>query len=163
MQGPTPLTPCCYCISFSCDAKVKRMARLAPLILCSAVWACDAFNPGHVALRPRAYRLRAEQRADNADAVAAPDAIAAVELADAPGPRGAADAAVLAASSDDRSSTEDRDTLAFRFASVALVAAVLALKVYVADGHNPTIFGQHFLSDSMVLQMRGKKICAPRD
>jgi hypothetical protein len=139
------------------------MARLTPLILCSAVWACDAFNPGHVALRPRAYRLRAEQRADNADAVAAPDAIAAVELADAPGPRGAADAAVLAASSDDRSSTEDRDTLAFRFASVALVAAVLALKVYVADGHNPTIFGQHFLSDSMVLQMRGKKICAPRD
>ena len=114
-----------------------------PLILCS-VWAC-AFSFVHVPLRPRAYRLRAEQRADNADAVAAPDAIAAVELADAPGPRGAADAAVLAASSDDRSSTEDRDTLAFRFASVALVAAVLALKVYVADGHNPTIFGQHFL------------------
>ena len=132
-----------------------------PLVLCS-VWAC-AFSFVHVPMRPRAYQLRAEERADIADAVARDDTVSVVGLADASDLQGPADSAVLSVTSDDRSSTEDRDILVFRFASVALVAAVLALKVYVADGHNPTIFGQHFLSDSMVLQMRGKKICAPRD
>ena len=120
-----------YCISFSCDAtKVKPMARLTPLILCSAVWACDAFNPCHVALRPRAYRLRAEQRADNADAVAAPDAIAAVELADAPRPSGRGRRG--GARRVQRRSIVHRGSRHARVpirSSVALVAAVLALSV----------------------------------